>query len=229
MRTLRSCLALLLALPAACGSSGRDGDLEAGAAPGSVDEHRYELPAAQVWAAAQTAVEEDGAVVELRRPASDGGEIVVRRSEGSRVQATVTAVEPHATRVAVAVSPANGTLGAMIQARIGERLSLLKAQADLFGETSVETVYPRSLEASVAAAERTCRTLDMEIVRRMTLGAHARVEARDRSSRAIRFSFRRIGDGSRETAVMFTAESAPQDRLEQVRREFERHLFPARE
>jgi len=227
MRTLRVFVAVLLALTAACQSSkGRDADAVAQARS---DERRYELPAAQVWAATQSAVEEDGAVVELRRPASDGGEIVARRSEGPRVQATVTAMEPHATRVVVAILPPNAALAGMIQNRIGERLSLRQAQAHLFGETSVETVYPRSLAASLAAAEQTCRALDFEIVRRMTHEGHARVEGRDRNSRAIRFSFRRIGNGNAETAVMFTAEGATQDALEHLRREFERQLFPARD
>lgn len=230
MKMLRCCAVLLAAFPAACGSSGSSG-AEQGQATASArpDEHRYELPAAQVWAAAQAAVEEDGAVVELRRPASDGGEILARRPEGLRVQATVTAVEPHATRVAVSILPPNAGLAAAVQGRIGERLSLRKAQAELFGETSVETVYPRSLEASVAAAEETCRSLDLEIVRRLSHGGHARVEGRDRKSRAVRFTFRRIGDGTGETAVMFTAESAGEDVIEHLRREFERHLFPGRE
>ena len=141
------------------------------------------------------------------------------------MQAIVTAVGPTAARVAVAVTPPNTTLAAMVQGRIGERLSLRKAQAELFGETSVETVYPRSLEASLAAAEQTCRSLDLEIVRRMTQEGHARVEGRDRRSRAIRFSFRRIGDGKSETAVMFTAEYAEENVIEHLRREFERQLF----
>jgi hypothetical protein len=226
MRLLRVGAILLAAIPAAPGcsgtSGGEDGEAAAAVRP---DERRYELPAAQVWAATQSAVEEDGGAVELRRPASDGGEIVARRPEGARVQAIVTAVGPTAARASVAVTPPNTALAAMIQGRIGERLSLEKAQAELFGETSVETVYPRSLEASVAAAEQSCRSLDLEIVRRITQESHARVEGRDRSSRAIRFSFRRIGDGNSETAVMFTAESAGEDAIEHLRREFERHLF----
>jgi hypothetical protein len=228
MRTLRGCAALLLALPAACGSAGTSDDDDAGPVLMRPDEHRYELPAAQVWTAAQSAVEEDGAIVEVRRPTSDGGEIAARRPEGSLIQATVIAVEPRATRVAVVVTPPNAELAAIVQGRIGERLSLRKAQAELFGETSVETVYPKTLEAAVEAAERTCRSLDYEIVRRMDHEGQARVEGRDGKSRAVRFSFRRIGDGSGETAVMFTTESAGEDALEHLRREFERQLFFAR-
>jgi hypothetical protein len=225
---LRSVLPALLALLAACGSSARE---ESGAllAESYVDEHRYELPAAQVWAAAQAAVAEDGAAIELRRPSSDGGEIVARRTEGARVQADVTAVDPRATRVVISVTPPNGTLAALIQGRIGDRLSLQKARAELFGERSVETVYSRSLEECAAAADETCRALDLDIVRRMALDGQIRVEARNRDAGTIRFSLRRIGASDAETAVMFTVEQVQPEGLEQLRREFERRLQPAGE
>ena len=221
-----SVAAVLLGLAAACGSPDRGArDM----VPAAADERRYELPAAQVWAATQKAVEEDGALVELRHPTSDGGEIVAWRLEGFRVLAIVIAVEPGATRVSVSATPPNRTLADTIQSRIGERLSLQKAQAQLFGETSVETVYPRSLEASVAAAEETCRVLDAEILRLVTNDTYAQVDARDRDSRAIRFSFRRIGSANRESAVTFTSEGGGEETLEHLRREFERHLFPGQD
>lgn len=226
----RTALPVLLCLAAACGSSARNGD-EAGAAPAEshLDERRIELPAAQVWAAVQSAVAEDGAVIEVRRASSDGGEVVARRPEGHRVQAAVTAVDARATRVAITVTPPNGTLAALIHGRIGERLSLQKARADLFGEMSVETVYSRSLDACTAAVDETCRGLNLDVVRRMTLEGQVRIEARDRDARPIRFSLRRIGAADGETAVMFTAERVQAEGLEQLRREFERRLLPAAE
>jgi hypothetical protein len=231
MTTLRNALALLLVFPVACGHTPQNGGAEipANDAESWTEERRVELPAAQVWIAAQSAVAEDGAVIALRRATSDGGEIVARRPEGHRVQVTVIAVDGQSTRVSVAVSPSNGTLAAMIHGRIGDRLSLRKAQSELFGETSVETVYDRSLEAALAAAEETCRAMELEVVRRKTEDAEARIEARDRDSHAIRFSLRRIGGGGAETAVMFTAEAAGGDTLDILRREFERRLFPARD
>ena len=226
----RSALPFLLALVAACGSSTPDGaEAVVASAESHVDERRVELPAAQVWAAVQVAVAEDGAGVEHRRASSDGGEIVARRPEGHRVQAAVTAVDSRATRVVITVSPPNGTLAALIHGRIGERLSLQKARADLFGEMSVETVYGRSLDACAAAVDETCRGLDLDIVRRMTLEGQVRIEARDRDARPIGFSLRRIGNSNGETAVMFTAERVEAEGLEQLRREFERHLLPAGE
>ena len=234
MRTLRTVLALLLAIPVSCGASLPEDEPAAPETAGvtSTDERRYELPAAQVWSAAVAAVAEDGATVESRRPASDGGEIVARRPEGHRMQLSVTAMEPHAARVVIAVTPPNATLAAMIQGRIGERLSLRKAQADLFGETSIETVYARSLEEAVAAAEETCRALELEITERTDQDDHVRIEARDRKSRPMRLSFRRIGEDGAETAVMFTVETARNgdaDSPDGLRREFERRLLPARE
>ena len=224
---LRSGLAVLLSLAAACGSAPSGGDGDSVSAESSTEEHRYELPAAEVWAATQAAVAEDGAIIELRRAASDGGEIVTRRSEGPHVRATATAVEPFATRVVITVSPPNSALASMIQGRIAERLSLRKAQAELFGETSVETVYGRRLEICIAAVEETCRALGLEIVRRMKFDDHCRIEARHAESRTMRFSLRRIGDRDVETAVMFTAERSPAAELDRLRREFERHLEPA--
>jgi hypothetical protein len=227
----RIAVVLLLGLPSACGapapgSAPSEANLEVGA-----DEHRYQLPAAQVWTAVQSAVSEDAAAVEVRRPASDGGEIVVRRFEGPQVTATVAAVDRNAARVSVVVSPPNAALAAMIQARIGERLSLQKARADLFGESSVENVYERSLESCVLAVEETCRALDLEIVRRMTVEENTRIVARDRSGLAIGFSLRPIGQGGVETAVLFTVESSGngEDATDRLRREFERRLFPGRE
>lgn len=226
--TLRSVLPALLALLAACGSPARE-ESDALPADSYVDEHRYELPAPQVWAAAQSAVAEDGAAIELRRASSDGGEILARRTEGARVQAIVTAVDPRASRAVVTVTPPNSTLAALIQGRIAERLSLQKARAELFGETSVETVYSRSLDECAAAVDETCRALDLDVVRRMALEGQIRVEARNRDARTIRFSLRRIGDSDGETAVLFTAERVQQDELEELRREFERRLHPAGE
>jgi hypothetical protein len=136
-------------------------------------------------------------------------------------------VEPLATRVHVIVSPPNGALATMIQGRIAERLSLRKAQAELFGETSAETVYDRPLETCVAAVEETCRALGLDIVRRMTLEAQVRIEARTAESRTMRFSLRRIGNRHLETAVMFTVERSPAGTLDRLRQEFERHLDPA--
>ena len=223
----RSGLPVLLAFASACGSASSDGVDTSLPAESSVEEHRYELPAAEVWAAAEAAMAEDGAILELRRAASDGGEIVARRPEGHHVRATATAVEPLATRVVVVVSPPNSALASMIQGRIAERLSLRKAQSDLFGETSVETVYDRPLEACVAAVEETCRALGLDIVRRMTLDAQVRIEARTAESRTVRFSLRRIGNRHVETAVMFTAERSPAGALDRLREDFERHLDPA--
>jgi len=223
----RSGLSVLLAFAAACGSTSSDDQGVLVPADSSLEEHRYELPAAEVWAAAEAAMAEDGAILELRRAASDGGEIVARWPEGHHVRATATAVEPLATRVVVVVSPPNSALASMIQGRIAERLSLRKAQADLFGETSVETVYDHPLEACVAAVEETCRALGLDIVRRMTLDAQVRIEARTAESRTIRFSLRRIGNRHVETAVMFTAERSPAGSLDRLRQEFESHLNPA--
>jgi hypothetical protein len=225
--TFRSGLSVLLAFAAACGSASSDGEGIPLPSESSLEEHRYELPAAEVWAAAQAAMAEDGAIIETRRAASDGGEIVARRPEGHHVRTTATAVEPLATRVLVVVSPPNSELASMIQGRIAERLSLRKAQADLFGETSVETVYDRPLEACVAAVEETCRALGLDIVRRMTLDAQVRIEARTAESRTMRFSLRRIGNRNVETAVMFTAERSPAGALDRLRQDFERRLDPA--
>jgi len=223
----RIAFVLLLALPAACGAPAPAGAPLQNVPETGADEHRYQLPAAQVWTAVQAALAEDAAAVDLRRPASDGGKIVVRRFEGPRVTANVAAVDRNAARVSIVVSPPNATLAAMIQSRIGERLSLRKAQADLFGESSVENVYERSLESCIRAVEQTCRELNLEIVRRMSVDENTRIEARDRSSRAIGFSLRPIGQGGAETAVMFTVEASGngEEVTDPLRREFERRLF----
>jgi hypothetical protein len=227
---IRVALALLLALPAACGFAAHDG--AAGALEQGIDDHRYELAAAEVWTAAESILRQDDATLESRRRDGDDGAIVARLPNGNHATVTIAAIEPHATRVAVAVSPPSAALAGKIQGRIGERLSLRKAQAELFGEISVKTAYPRSLDACAAAAERTCRSLDLEIVGQFTREPLARVEARDRGSRPIRFSLRRIGERGEETVVTITAEAAwgsDGESLESLRREFERHLFPGRE
>lgn len=224
---LRSGLSVLFSFAAACGSSGSGSGEDLLSAESRADDHRYELPAAEVWAVAEVVVAEDGAVIESRRPSSDGGEVVARRPEGSRIQAIVAAVESSATRVVVAVTPPNGALASMIQGRIAERLSLRKAQADLFGEISVEAVYSRNVEICAVAVEETCGVLDLDIVRRMALENQVRVEARDREGRTVRFTLRRIGDRDGETAVMFAVERAPRETLDGLRGEFERHLSPA--
>src|SRR5262245_34756054 len=231
MAKLRGCMAVLLALPAACGHPAAGG-AEAPAVDDQSgnDVQQYQMPAAQVWAATEAAMAEDDAVVEHRRAFPDGGEIVARRLLDRRVRATVTAAESDAARVAISISPPDSALAGMIQRRIAERLSLEKAKSDLFGESSVETVYSRSLAASIAAAEETCLALDLEIVGRTTGNGHARVDARDRQARPFRFSFGRIREQDEETAVVFTAVvGEEEDTLEHLRREFELHLFPARD
>lgn len=233
--TARAFFAAGALLLAACGSSSPPPEADAvDAGLGSeADEHRYSLGAAEVWAAAETAMGCADLQIERRRRDERGGEIVARRADGHRVKVTVLALEEKDTSVAVVVDPENRELTWMIQGTIGQKLNLAQARANLFGEHSVDGSYEIELDRCVAAVERTCRALNLEVRHKQIQGSRVRIEARDADDRPLRFTMRLSDGRSDETEVLLTTEPASSGGelqfLEHVRREFERRLFPVAE
>src|SRR6185295_2006389 len=96
------------------------------------DEQRYEVAAADAWKAAEAALEGDDFKVERRHRDECGGKLVARREDGHRVTVTIHAPDRASSEISVYVEPADPSLVQAIQIRIGEKLSLKKAQSDLF-------------------------------------------------------------------------------------------------
>jgi hypothetical protein len=232
----RSLVVLLLSLPAACAEpeaeppSAADRESVTGVL---AEEQRYSAPVAEVMKAAVAALGSDDFRIERRRRDDCGGKIVARREDGHRVTVTIHAPERSVAEVSVYVEPADRELVELLHARIGGKLSLKKAKADLFGESSLEVTYEIDLETGLAAAERTCRALALEVTLKRQEQDRARLEARDDDSRLLRFALRRTAAAPAEIEVVLSTETRPgggeMEFLRKVRRELERHLFPSSE
>lgn len=192
--------------------------------PMSSDVVRYDLPLADVWAAAEEAVLEEDVAVERRILHHRGGRLVVRRVDGHRVKVSVRAAG-ESTDSAVRVEPGSPSLAQMVQGRIGEKLSLKRARADLFGERTLELTPEADLGRCMDAAERACRAVGLDVVHRHLDESGGRLAARDASGRVVRITLRPADQST--GATLSTDASA--DLLRSVRREFERQLFPVAE
>jgi len=226
-------IVLAVALLSACASSD-DGEPERTVVGGTLsDEQSYEVPAAEAWKAVEAALEGSEFTVERRRRDDCGGKIVARREDGHRVTVTIHAPERKAAEIAVYVEPADQALVHAVQERIGAKLSLKKARSDLFGETSLEASYEIGLEAAVTVVLRACRALAFEVVVQQREKERARIEVRDRNSPPVRFTLQQGEADPSETRIVIATEKTPEggekDLLRRVRREVERHLFPASE
>jgi hypothetical protein len=234
---IRNCLvALALSLPAACAGDPE----EAAPAPGAesitgalADEQRYPVPVAEAMKAAETALRSGDFKIERKRRDDCGGKIVARREDGHRVTVTIHAPERAVTEIAVYTEPADRRLVEFLHARIASTLGLKKAQAELFGETTLEASYEVDLETGMAAAENACRTLALEVTLKRQDQDRARLEARDIDARPVRFALRRTAAPSAETEVVLSTETVPgggeKEFLRRIRRELERRLFPSSE
>jgi hypothetical protein len=135
--------------------------------------------------------------------------------------------------VGVDILPRDPTLAAMVQDRIGDKLSLGRAKANLFGQSSLERVYRDDLDHCMSAAERACRSLNLDIVHKQVLHSRGRLEARDDSGRAARFTLKTVPAIGQGTEAVVTTEGASEggekDLLDRIVREFERDLVRARE
>jgi hypothetical protein len=193
-------------------------------------EQAYEVSAADAWKAADAALERGEFKVERRRRDDCGGKIVARREDGHRVAVTIHAPERSAAEITVVVEPGDRELLDTIQRRIGEKLGLKKARSDLQGDTVVEASYAVDLGGAYAAAERTCRVLSMDVELLRREPERARLEARDRDGRPVRFTLHGTdGDAAATEVVISTQEAGGGEKefLRRVRRELERHLFPS--
>jgi len=227
--------ALLFLLPAACAAPEPDApSAEGESVTGALaDEQRYIVPVAEAMKAAEAALGSDEFKIERRRRDDCGGKLVARREDGRRVTVTIHAPERSVAEVAVYVEPADRGLVELLHRRIGEKLSLKKAKADLFGDSSLEVSYEIDLGTGMAAAERSCRTLALEVTLKREDRDRARLEARDGDGRPLRIGLRRTEAATAEIEVVLSTETRPgggeMDFLRKVRRELERHLFPASE
>jgi len=193
-------------------------------------EQAYEVSAADAWKAADQALEGGEFTVERRRRDDCGGKIVARREDGHRVTVTIHAPERSAAEVTVVVEPGDRELLDTIQRRIVDKLGLKKARSELLGDTVLEASYEVELGGVFAAAERACRALSMEVELLRREQERARLEARDRDGRPVRFALRRTdGDSGGTEVVISTQETGGGEKelLRRVRRELERHLFPS--
>jgi len=227
----------MLLLTGACGSPAPAPDPEASAFDDgpSVDAvvRRYVAPFSGVWTAAEEALEEEGVALSRRRRGETRGVLVGHGGLGLRVKVRIRSMEGDHVEAGVDILPRNPALAEMIQDRIGDKVSLAKAKANLFGETSMERTYRDDLEHCMAAAEGACRALNLEIVHKHLMETRGRLEARDDSGRSARFTLRSTGArGSGTEAVLTTdatADSGDKTFLLRIVREFERDLVRAGE
>ncbi len=186
-----------------------------------------------MWKAVEAVLEENDFKLERRRRDECGGRITARREGGPRVVVTIHASERSRAEIALYVEPADRAQADLLQAKIEEKLGLKRAHADLFGETSVESSYEADLALGTAAAKRACAALELELTQVQVDSSRARIEGRDSQSRHVRFKMRLTEGRSDEIEVILSTDSTAagdeKEFLRKVRREFERHLFPAGE
>ena len=228
----RRATVLALGLLGACSTEPEEERASARESAGSVLvlEQAYEASAADAWKAVEAALEGGDCTVERRRRDDCGGKIVARREDGHRVTVTIHAPERSAAEVTVIVDQGDRDLVDTIQRRIGEKLSLKKARSQLLGDTMLEASYGIDLGSALAAVERTCRAMSMEVEFLLRERERARLDARDRNGRPVRFALRQIdGDAPGTEVVVSTQETGGGEKefLRRVRRELEHHLFPS--
>ena len=226
---------LLLLLTGACGSSPQEPEAAAFEEGPFVDPllRRYDAPLAGVWAAAEEALVEEGVVIDRRRRGTARGVLAGHGGLGLRVKIRLRSVEEGTIEAGVDILPRDPTLATMIQDRIGDKLSLRRAKADLFGQTTLERTYGEDLERCMAVAEGACRTLHLDIVHKHLEDSRGRLEARDESGRSARFTLRSARGVGQGTEVILTTEAATdggeQEFLLRIIREVERDLIRAGE
>jgi hypothetical protein len=227
-------LAMLL-LTGACSSPPPDPEAAAFDDGPSVDPlvRFYDAPLSSVWAAAEEALVEEGVVLSRRRRGANRGVLVGHGGLDLRVKVRVRSQTAERTEAGVEILPRNTALAEMIQDRIGDKLSLGRAKAALFGETSLERTYRDDLSACMAAAEGACRALNLDVVHKHLAESRGRLEARDGSGRSARFTMRSTGGPSRRTEAVLTTDAAgdggEKEFLLRIAREFERDLVRAEE
>ena len=225
----------MVLLTGACGSSPpkpeADG-LDDGVAVHQMT-RRYDAPLAGVWRAAEDALVEEGVVIERRRRKETRAIVAGHGGLGLRVKVRIRSEAGGHTEAGVDIVPRNPALAEMILDRIGDKVSLGRAKADLFGETSLERTYSDDLKHCMAAAEEACRVLNLDIVHKHLLESRGRLEARDGSGRAARFTLRSVEGSERRTEAVLTtdatADGGEKDFLHRIVREFERKLIRAEE
>jgi hypothetical protein len=225
---------LLLLLAGACGSSPPEPEATTFDEGPFVDPllRRYEAPLSGVWEAAEEALVEEGVVIDRHRRGKTRGVLVGYGGLGLRVKIRLRTVEEGRIEAGVDILPRDPTLAAMIQDRIGDKLSLHRAKAALFGETTLERTYRDDLERCMAAAEGACRALRLEIVHKHLERSRGRLEARDESGRSARLTLRSQGIGQETEAVLTTeaaSDGGEREFLLRIIREVERDLIRAQE
>jgi hypothetical protein len=232
-RVSRGSAVLALGLLAACSSEHAEDRTARELSEGVlVLEQAYDVSAADAWKAAKAALEGEEFKVERRRRDDYGGKIVARREDGHRVTVTIHAPERASAEVTLVVEPGDRGLLDTIQRRLEEKLSLKKARAELLGDTVQESSYEVDLTAALAAAERACHVLVLEVEFLHRDAERARLEARDRDGRALRFTLHATDGASPETEIVISTQESwggEKELLRRVRREMERHLFPSSE
>jgi len=232
---MRRATTLLWLLTGACGSSAPEPEAAVFDEGPLVDPllRRYEAPFSGVWAAAEEALVEEAVAIDRRRRGKTRGVLVGYGGLGLRVKIRIRSEEGGGVEAGVDILPRDPTLAAMIQDRIADKLSLDRAKADLFGQTSLERAYRDDLERCMAAAEGACRALHLDIVHKHLVDPRGRLEARDESGRSVRFTLRSAQGAGQGTEVVLTTEAAPdggeKDFLLRIVREFERDLVRAGE
>jgi hypothetical protein len=194
---------------------------------------RHDAPLSRVWTAAVETLEEEGIVLSRRRRGTSRGVLVGNSGMGLRVKVRLHSEIGERTEASVDILPPAPALAASIQDRIGDRLSLGKAKAAVFGRTSLERAYRDELDHCMAAAELACRSLNLDVVHKHQMETRGRLEARDESGRSARFTLRSAEGPGGGTEAVVTTESTPdggeEEFLLRVVREFERSLIPAAE
>jgi hypothetical protein len=206
MNTLKTTAAALLVLLGACSSSEKEPD------PGAnTVERQYGKPAADVCAAAVSALKSYDLRIDSDRHDELGGEVIARRADGHRVTAKVAALDPKSSHVSMRVEPGNREMAQVLQERIADKLGMGTAKPALLGGNSVEGSYAGDFPAAISAAERSCQALRYLVTGKELLDKRARVDARAPDSTPLRFEITPSGKSGPPLRVRFIAGNGKTD------------------
>lgn len=175
---------------------------EAAAAP---VERQYGKSADKVWDATLSALKSFDLRIDVDRHDELGGEIIARRADGRRMTAHVASVDKDCSKVSIVADRTSANVAAQLHERIAEKLGMGEAKAALFGGNTLEGAYPTDFAGALAAAERACKALGLEVTRKEAHDRWAQLDARTDTSMPVRFRMESRDDRISTTAVKFIA------------------------
>ncbi len=189
-------------------------------------ERDYSKPASESWEAAMSTVKSNNLRIESDKHDALGGELLARRADNSEVRIYVKSVDRDNSRVSVRVGGGDSTLASVLQEGIASKLGFGEAKGGWFGGNSLSSEYKVRLQEGVAAARRSCGSLNLSITSDQTHTAHAQIDARKKDSTPVRFTIESNGDDG-ITVTFFAGTSKNEENesfIQRMKTEFERTM-----